>query len=69
MPDDVDESDLMNLEIEAEEEEEDIDPNNSIDLDKDENDALSFVEEIDEELGDDEEVLIEDFDELEEEEA
>lgn len=69
MPDDVDEADLMNLEIEAEEEEEDINPNNSIDLDKDENDALSFVEEIDEELGDDEEVLIEDFDELEEEEA
>ena len=69
MPDDVDESDLMNLEIEAEEEDEEIDPNNSVDLDKDENDALSFVEEIDEELGDDEEVLIEDFDELEEEEA
>ena len=69
MQDDVDESDLMNLEIEAEEEDEEIDPNNSVDLDKDENDALSFVEEIDEELGDDEEVLIEDFDELEEEEA
>ena len=69
MPDDVDESDLMNLEIEAEEEDDEIDPNNSVDLDKDENDALSFVEEIDEELGDDEEVLIEDFDELEEEEA
>lgn len=68
-PDDVDESDLINLEIEAEEDEDDIDANTDIDLEKDESAALSFVEELDEELSDDdEETLIEDFDELDDEE-
>lgn len=68
-PDDVDEADLMNLEIEAEEDEDDIDPNTDIDLEKDESDTLAFVEELDEELSeDDEETLIEDFDDLDDEE-
>ena len=68
-PDDVDEADLMNLEIEAEEDEDDIDPNTDIDLEKDESDTLAFVEELDEALSeDDEETLIEDFDDLDDEE-
>ncbi len=61
-PDDIDEADLVNMEIENEEEE-DTDTNAEIELD--ENDAvLAFAEE---EIGEDEEVLIEDLDDIDEE--
>lgn len=62
-PDDIDEADLENMEIETEDEEEEADANSDLELS--ESDAVLAFDA--EEMAEDEETLIEDFDDLDEE--
>ncbi len=68
-PEDIDEADLINMEIENEEdEEEEIDPNADIELSEEEEAVLEFADEaLAEELVDDDEPLIDDFDDMDDE--